>query len=215
MGGVVEAREIAAVYDAVADRYAARFVDELDNKPFDRRQLDSLAKLARGRGPICDAGCGPGHVAAYLRRQGAEAFGGDLSEGMLREARRRFPDIDFQRQDLLALSLPDGSLGGVAAMYAIVNFTLDQAETAFRGFHRALTPGGVALVAFHVGDERNRVEEFLGVPVAADFAFFQPNDIADRLEAAGLAVEEVAVRDPYPEIEYPSRRAYLLARRPE
>ena len=33
------------------------------------------------------------------------------------------------------------------------------------------------------------------------------------LEAAGLAVEEVVERDPYPEVEFQSRRAYIFARK--
>jgi len=209
----MHSRQIAAVYDAVAARYADHFSGELDRKPFDRAWLDRLAALCAGLGPICDLGCGPGQVAAYLRGRGADVFGADLSEAMLREARRRNPGIAFERQDMLDLTLPAGSLGGIAAFYAIVHFDLGQTETAFRGFHRALRPGGFALVAFHIGDEPKHVAEFLGEPVAVDFAFFRPDDVVDRLAAAGLGVEEVTIRYPYPDVEYPSQRAYVLARK--
>lgn len=33
------------------------------------------------------------------------------------------------------------------------------------------------------------------------------------LEAAGFSIEAQLEREPYPDVEYPSRRAYLLARR--
>jgi SAM-dependent methyltransferase len=211
----MDSRRIAAVYDAVADRYAEAFWRELERKPFDRRWLERLAERATGLGPICDMGCGPGQIAAFLRGCGAEVIGIDLSAAMLDQARRLNPGLTFEQADMLDLRLPPASFGGVAAFYAIVNFDLDQVATAFGGFHRILVPGGYALVAFHVGDGTRQVDEFLGRSVDARFAFFRPDDIVARLGDAGLAVEEVAIRDPYEGVEYPSRRAYVLARKPE
>jgi hypothetical protein len=46
-----------------------------------------------------------------------------------------------------------------------------------------------------------------------DFFFFQTSEIKLDLEAAGLAIEEIIEREPYPEVEYPSRRAYIFARK--
>ncbi len=200
-------------YDAVAAAYAGRFWSELDHKPFDRTWLDRFAALTNGVGRVCDMGCGPGQVAAYLRRRGADVFGADFSDEMLCHARRLNPDIEFQRQDMLNLSLPPESLGGIAAFYAIVHFTLDQAEVAFREFRRVLVPGGYLLVAFHIGDEPIHADEFLGERVAVDFMFFQPDDVVHRLAAAGMRVEEVTIRYPYKDVEYPSKRAYILAQK--
>jgi len=54
------------------------------------------------------------------------------------------------------------------------------------------------------------------IPISKDFYFFQPSLIQRELEEAGLAVEEIIERDPHPpEVEHQSRRAYILARRPE
>ena len=39
------------------------------------------------------------------------------------------------------------------------------------------------------------------------------NSIFD-LEVAGFTIEEVVEREPYPDVEYPSRRAYIFARKP-
>ena len=54
------------------------------------------------------------------------------------------------------------------------------------------------------------------VPVALPSLAGRANQvdvIVARLTSAGLAVEDVTIRYPYPEVEYPSRRAYILARR--
>jgi 2-polyprenyl-3-methyl-5-hydroxy-6-metoxy-1,4-benzoquinol methylase len=70
-------------YDKVADDYVARIYAELQYKPLDRQLLDRFALRLRGAGLACDIGCGPGHVARYLREQGAEVCGVDLSSGMI------------------------------------------------------------------------------------------------------------------------------------
>ena len=210
----MDRKRVLAAYAVLAEEYERRVADELRHKPFDRAKLDALAAESRGLGRILDVGTGPGHVARYLRDAGADVFGGDLSEAMLATARRRNPDIEFRQLDMLALDLPDASVGAVSAFYAIVHFTLDDVEMAFREMRRILVPGGIALVAFHVGDEVVRVEEEWGLKVDVEFVFFQPEDVAARAGAAGLVVEEVALRDPYPGgVEYPSRRAYVTLRR--
>jgi hypothetical protein len=48
-----------------------------------------------------------------------------------------------------------------------------------------------------------------------DFRFFRPEEIADFLRSAGFEVEEIVEREPYPDVEHQSRRAYILATKPE
>jgi len=124
------------------------------------------------------------------------------------------PDIRFERQDMLALDIPPETLGGIVAFYAIVHFSLDQVEQAFRRFERVLRPGGYVLAAFHVGDEIRHVEELLGTAVDMDFAFFQPDEVIARFHAAGLKVLETTMHYPYEGVEVATTRAYILARRP-
>jgi hypothetical protein len=65
-----------------------------------------------------------------------------------------------------------------------------------------------------MGEEIIREEELWGQKISMDFLLFQPSEIKAGLEAAGLTVEEVVEREPYPDVEYPSRRAYIFARKP-
>ena len=206
-------RTIQTSYDCVAGEYARRIFSELDNKPLDRELLSRFANEVKGKGEICDMGCGPGHVARYLRDQGADVFGLDLSPGMLDEARRLNSDISFRRGNMLALDLADASLAGIAAFYAIVHLPHEALPQAFREMARVLKPGGLLLLAFHIGDETLHRDEWLGRPVTLDFRFFSPQAIERDLEVAGLTVEEILEREPYaPEVEHQSRRAYVFAR---
>jgi ubiquinone/menaquinone biosynthesis C-methylase UbiE len=208
-------RSVRESYDRIAEEYARRFYDELQHKPLDRELLTRFVAEVSGRGEVCDMGCGPGHVARFLRDAGATVFGLDLSPQMLERARQLNPDLRFVEGNMMALGLPDGKLAGITAFYAIVNIPKESLVLVFREMERVLEPGGRLLLAFHTGNEVLHKEELLGRPISMDFFFFRPAEIRRYLEAAGLAVEEVIEREPYaPEVEYQSRRAYIFARKP-
>jgi SAM-dependent methyltransferase len=198
-------------YDRIAEEYAHRISDELQHKPLDRELLDRFARHTKGRGEVCDMGCGPGHVARYLRDAGASVFGLDLSSGMLEQARKLNPDIPFREGNMMSLDIPGGTLAGVAAFYAIVNIPKPSLPFVFREFQRVLRTGGLLLLAFHMGDGVLHEDELWGQKISMDFLFFQPAGIRLGLEAAGFTIEEVIEREPYPEVEYRSRRAYIFA----
>jgi SAM-dependent methyltransferase len=208
-------RAIRQSYDRIADEYVIRIYHELEGKPFDRELLSRFAKAVGGGGEVCDMGCGPGHVARYLQTFGANVFGLDISPAMVEQARQLNPGTRFQVGDMLALDLPDGTLAGIVAFYAIVNIPKESLPTIFREMFRVLQAGGLLLLAFHIGDEAAHYDELWERPVSLDFYYFQPAEIQSYLEAAGFAIEEVVERKPYaPEVEHQSRRAYIWARKP-
>jgi len=204
-----------ASYDAVADEYVRRIFDELRHKPLDRELLDQFAERVRDAGTACDMGCGPGQVARYLHERGVEVCGVDLSPAMVERARRLTPGVDFQKGDMLSLDVADGTWAGIAAFYSLIHIPREEVPRALRELRRVLQPGGVLLVAFHIGDETIHLDEWWGQKVCVDFHFFRTEQMSGWLRAAGFEVEEIIEREPYPEVEHQSRRAYVFARRAE
>jgi SAM-dependent methyltransferase len=202
-------------YDRVAEDYAEHFRDELDKKPFDRKMLDWLAEKVGDLGIICDMGCGPGQVARYLHDQGVKVCGVDLSPGMVERARSLHPSIPFRQGDMLALDgIADGSYGGVAAFYSVIHIPRPALNQALAELKRVLRPRGVLLLTFHIGQEVIHRDEWWGKEVSLDFILFEREEMKDQLKAVGFELEEVIERDPYAEVEYPSRRSYIFARKP-
>lgn len=202
-------------YDRVAEDYAEHFHDELEKKPFDRKMLDWLAEKVGGQEIICDMGCGPAQIARYLHDHGVKVCGIDLSPEMVRRAQSLHPDIPFQQGDMLALaSVADDSYGGVAAFYSIIHVPRPALNQALQELKRVLRPSGILLLTFHVGQEIIHRDEWWGKEVSLDFIFFETEEMKDHLKAAGFELQEVIERDPYTDVEYPSRRAYIFARKP-
>ncbi|HLX48677.1 MAG TPA: class I SAM-dependent methyltransferase [Streptosporangiaceae bacterium] len=213
------ASSVQAAYDAIARAYDAQFASELDAKPLDRGLLAAFLDLA-GEGTVADVGCGPGHVTRFLAARHHGVTGIDLSPGMIAAARERAPELDFTVGSMLRLPVTDGAWAGAIALYSIIHLTTAQRATACKEFARAIRPGGWLLIAFHIDSadfaagEVNHITTWFGEPVQIDGYFLDPAEVTRDLEAAGFSVMATTVRQPWPGIEYPSRRCYLLAQRP-
>ncbi len=206
---------VRAFYDAVAREYAEHFADELAHKPLDRALLERFAADVRGAGPVYDLGCGPGgQTTAFLHALGVDVRGMDLSPAAVAVAGRRHPGIVFQTGDMLALPVEDAAAAGIVAFYAIVHFSPDQLRAALGEMHRVIRPGAPLLLAFHVGDQVVHVDEMFGRRASVDFRFHPVEDVEAALHGAGFAEVEPIVREPYPDVEHPSVRAYVFARKP-
>ncbi|MEO8381443.1 MAG: methyltransferase domain-containing protein [Acidobacteriota bacterium] len=203
---------IRTSYDSVAAAYAEHLFTELAQKPLDRHLLNRFAEEVRERGLVADLGCGPGHVARYLHEQGVRTLGVDLSPEMVRRAGQLNPGLDFRVGDLCLLDLPDHSLAGIVAFYSVIHLQPAELSVALREFRRTLAPGGVLLLAFHIGEQTVHLDELWEQPVSLDFRFLQPRVVVEELTAAGFVVSESVEREPYEGAEYPSRRCYLFAR---
>lgn len=207
--------KIERMYDDIAREWAEAFAGEHDKKPMDREVLRRFAREVGDRRPVWDFGCGPGNTTRFLTDCGLVISGLDLSEGILAQARTAHPDIIFRQGDILALDFADDSVAGIVAFYAIVHFTEEQVEKAFREVFRVLRPGGVFLLTCHLGEQTIHLDEFLGRKIDIDFMFFTSAFIGRCLDDCGFEKVEIVEREPYPGVEYQSRRAYVFARKPE
>lgn len=162
--------------------------------------------------PVADLGCGPGHVAGWLAERGGRAVGIDLSPGMVAIAARDFPAAKFRVGDLRDLPASDGEFGAVLALYSLIHLAPEELPIAASELRRVVAPGGPVLVAFHLGEDVRHVTDWWGHGVDLDFRFLETDAVARHLDEAGLSVDAVVERAPYPQ-EVSTRRVYILARR--
>ncbi|MGA5307217.1 class I SAM-dependent DNA methyltransferase [Micromonospora taraxaci] len=181
-----------ASYDTVAVSYAHLVRDLLAQSPYERAALALFAELvdAAGGGSVADVGCGTGRITAHLHTLGVDAFGIDLSPGMIAVARRDHPGLRFEVGSMTDLDLADGSVTGLIAWYSLIHIPDDQLGAVLAHFRRVVRPGGPLLLGFHVGDETTRkTEGYGGHPMTVDVHRRQPDQMAARLRASGFRVE--------------------------
>jgi len=157
----------------------------------------------------------PAGSAILVHGRGVDIFGLDLSPGMLDQARKLNPNLEFQQGNMLALDVQDSAWSAIVAFYSIVHIPKADLPQALREMYRVLKPGGLLFLAFHLGDEVLHEENCWGRRISLDLVLFGRKEVERYLADAGFAIEDSLERDPYPpEVEYQSRRAYILARKP-
>ncbi|WP_306214375.1 class I SAM-dependent methyltransferase [Actinoplanes sp. RD1] len=192
-------------YDTVAQGYADLVRDAAGCEPFLRGALDMFAGLVEG--PVADVGCGPGHFTAYLAGRGVDAFGIDLSPGMIAVARREHPGLRFEVGSMTGLELGEASVGGLLSFFALIHVPDEEVPAVLAEFRRVLRPGGVVLVGFHAGQgSRLKTEGYGGHPMRVHVHRRTPEVVGAWLEAAGFTVQ-AELR------ERPASAAFLYARR--
>ena len=198
-------------YDTVAADYADVVRDALASQHHLRAALEVLADEVRaaGGGPVADLGCGPGHFTAHLCELGVDAFGIDLSPGMIELARREHPGIRFEVGSMTD-PLP-GPLAGALVWWSLIHVPDAEVPTVLRHIHDALRPGGLVSIGFHVGDEtRHKTEGYGGHPMNLDIHLRQPEQLVDWLHEAGFAINTKLLLD----LDQRRPQAILVAHRP-
>ena len=140
-------------------------------------------------GLTADIGCGSGREVAWLNAKGFPAKGFDASDGLLAEARARYPQLEFTHAEL-----PD--LDGIAAetyhnvLCETVIMHLERALIApsVRRMLEIVKPGGILYLSWRVTtgeDQRDRHERL--------YAAFEPSLIRSELAATTLLLDEDVV----------------------
>lgn len=201
---------IRAAYDTAAADYVKAFGEDLQQLALDRRMIDDAARTT-SPGVFVDLGCGPGVVGAYLSGRGRAVVGLDLSAAMLAAARSFAPALLRAQADMRALPLADGAAAVVVAYYSIQHVPRPHLPGVLAEVRRTLAPGGIFLVATHLGGREVVSTDFLGHSVAP-FAgvLYERGDLLAAVSSAGFRIDAVEQRGPLPN-EYDSQRIYVLA----
>jgi SAM-dependent methyltransferase len=191
-----------AFYDAMAVDYEAQVATDLATYPVERSVLRLFADLVGPAAEVLDAGCGPGHVTAFLAGLGLRARGLDLTPTMVEMARAAHPRLRFDLGSVTALDLADASLDGVLLWYSLIHVPPAVRPAVLRECHRVLRPGGHLLIAFQVGTEPRHVvapdgrRYDDGRPVALDFHRISPDALWDELRNVRFVRVSSTVRAP-------------------
>jgi ubiquinone/menaquinone biosynthesis C-methylase UbiE len=199
-------------YDTVAVSYADQMRSAMAEQPYLRAALALFADMVRiaGGGSVADVGCGPGHVTAHLHELGIDAFGIDLSPVMIDVARRDHPGLRFEVGSMTDLALADASITGLLAWWSLIHVPDDAVSTALAHFRRALRPGGLLALGFHVGDEsRLKTQGYGGHPMKVHVHRRQPGLVAAWLHESGFTIEAQLLLAPEENVP----QAILFARR--
>ena len=137
-------RDVASMFDAVARRYD--LTNDVLSLGQDRawRRATLAALDAHPGETVLDLAAGTGTSSEPLADAGVHVVPCDLSTGMLREGRRRRPDLPFVAGDALHLPFADASFDAVTMSFGLRN--VSDVDAALAELLRVTRPGGRLVV---------------------------------------------------------------------
>src|SRR5438093_8020907 len=137
--GRLEPDAVERMFDRIAPVYDV--MNRTMTAGLDRRWRRITAEaVVRPGDDVLDACCGTGDLAIAGARCGGHVTGLDFSERMLERARRKGPELEWIRGDVLAMPFADGSFDVVTVGFGVRN--VDDLQGALVELRRVLRPGG-------------------------------------------------------------------------
>jgi demethylmenaquinone methyltransferase/2-methoxy-6-polyprenyl-1,4-benzoquinol methylase len=137
--GTLPPEGVRRMFDRIAPVYD--LMNRTMTVGLDQRWRRATVRAAvRSGDRVLDAACGTGELAIIAAKAGATVTGLDFSERMLERARRKAPDLDWVRGDLLRLPFSDASFDAATVGFGVRNVA--DLAGALAELHRVLRPGG-------------------------------------------------------------------------
>jgi SAM-dependent methyltransferase len=174
---------------AAYDKDAASFAREWHEQPAPVDLQDIVGRFFVKGGATADIGCGSGREVAWLNASGFPASGFDASEGLLAEARWRYPDFKFVHAELPALAdVAAGSLDNVLCETVIMHLDRALIAPSVRRMFEIVKLGGVFYLSWRVTDAADLRDGHGRL-----YAAFDASIVRDELKAATTLLDEEVV----------------------
>jgi SAM-dependent methyltransferase len=171
---------------AAYDKGAAAFAKDWHEQPAPTDLHDVVKRFFIAGGVTADIGCGSGREVAWLNVNGYPAKGFDASDGLLAEARSRYPQFEFAHAELPGLAgIAANTFDNVLCETVIMHLDREQIAPSIRRMLEIVKPGGVFYLSWRVTegeDQRDKHERL--------YAAFEPSLVCSELTAATTLLDE-------------------------
>jgi SAM-dependent methyltransferase len=174
---------------AAYDNDAAAFARDWHEQPAPVDLQEIVARFFIRGGTSADIGCGSGREVAWLNANGFPAVGFDASEGLLAEARARYPDLNFAWAELPALrGIAANTYDNVLCETVIMHLDRARIASAVRRLLDIVKPGGIFYLSWRVTEDADQRDKHHRL-----YAAFDASVVRAELVAATLLLDEEVV----------------------
>jgi SAM-dependent methyltransferase len=174
---------------AAYDSDAAAFAKDWHEQPAPVDLQEIVARYFIRGGITADVGCGSGREVAWLNANGFPAVGFDASDGLLAEARSRYPELDFAHAELPGLKgIVAGSYDNVLCETVIMHLDRAQIAPSVGRMLDILKPSGILYLSWRVTDGADQRDKHGRLYAAFDASLVQA-----QLAAVTVLLDEEVV----------------------
>ena len=173
-------------YDKIAERYAILH-DKNDVKE-KNKAYEIMERLVPKQSMILDAGCGPGRESKHFLDVGYNVMSIDVSDGMIEEARKRVPEGDFQKMNMMELEFRAEYFDGIWVAASLLHVRKEDAGKALQEFNRVLKTGGIIFISVKEGEN----SEMKIYPDGSKrfFVYYKMDELKQEVEKNGFSTLE-------------------------
>jgi SAM-dependent methyltransferase len=170
------------------DKDAAAFARDWHEQPAPVDLQEIVTHFFIKGGSSADIGCGSGREVAWLNANGFPAVGFDASEGLLAEARSRYPDLNFAWAELPALrGIAADSYDNVLCETVIMHLDHTRIAPSVRRMLDIVKPDGIFYLSWRVTEDADQRDKHHRLYAAFDASLVR----AELASATPLLDEEV------------------------
>jgi len=174
---------------AAYDKDAAAFAKDWHEQPTPVDLHEIVERFFIKGGATADIGCGSGREVAWLNAGGFPARGFDASEGLLAEARIRYPQFEFEHVELPDLSgIVANTYDNVLCETVIMHLDRAQIVPSVRRMLEIAKPGGIFYLSWRVTAGENQRDKHDRL-----YSAFEASLVLAELAAATMLLDEEVV----------------------
>jgi SAM-dependent methyltransferase len=174
---------------AAYDHDAAAFARDWHEQPAPSDLQDVVARFFIKGGFTADIGCGSGREVAWLNANGFSAQGFDASDGLLAEARSRYPHLTFAHAELPELAdIAADSFDNVLCETVIMHLERPLIALSVRRMIEIVKRGGIFYLSWRVTDGADLRDAYGRL-----YAAFDASLVRGELTAATTLLDEEVV----------------------
>ncbi len=141
---------------------------------------------------VLDLGSGGGRDSKYLHDHGINVIGVDYSTGMLEEARKRNPEIEFLEMDMRKLTFANNNFDGVWACASLLHLKKEELPIALAEIKRVLKLGGILFAAVKEWSDNLAKPDKYGQRF---FAYYKLDEFQEKIAESGFKILDSGVNN--------------------
>lgn len=173
-----EEKQTVDTYDEMAEDWVARH----SSAGWWKEEIEKF-KSFQPNGKILEVGSGGGRDAKELIEAGYEYTGTDVSKGLLREARKVNPGVEFLNQSIYELQFPENHFDGFWASAVLLHIPKNRIDAALQSLGRVVRGEGVGFISVKKGEGERIESEEARLPSVHQrlFSYYSEGEFKDVL----------------------------------
>lgn len=194
-------------YNKIALKYDKEYGNDLSDTPY----IDMFLKNVNGKN-ILDIGCGPGTLSKYVADKGYNVDAIDFSEEMLKIAKERIDNVNFEKMDMRNIQT-NKKYNGIMLAYSLFHISKKEVKEVIPKYYNLLEDDGIMLIILQEGQGEMYVEEKLEKGLKKFINYYTFEEIENVLNNSGFVILQKTIKKTLNENSLPNDKLVIVCKK--